>query len=410
MAGPLDFDTLTQAFHRVLDLLPDTRRGKNISYAAKDAALGAFSVVVTQSPSFLAHQQALRQAKGTSNAQSVFGITPIPCDNQIRTLLDRVPPAHFFPIFPIIIHALLEAEVIQRFHVLDQTVLIAIDGTQYFSSKRISCPSCSQKTSATGTVSFSHSALTPVIGAPDKAEGLALEPEVITPQDGRAKQECEQEAAKRWVRRQAPLLPFPKVTVLGDDLVCHQPLCELLIEHGWNFILVCKPDSHLTLYEWIAFIAAGDRLGVVRKRHWNGTFGEIWSYRFTTEVPLRGGDDALTVNWCDLTITHEQTGAQLYHNAFATLHALTEQAVVEVVAAGRARWKVENETNNVLKTKGYHLEHNFGHGTQHLAAVLVTLNLLAFLFHTVFGLVDAKYQYCVRPWGHGRRSAMTFGR
>ena len=45
--------------------------------------------------------------------------------------------------------------------------------------------------------------------------------------------------------------------------------------------------------------------------------------------------------------------------------------------------KIENETFNVLKTDGYNLEHNFGHGKQNLAALLVTLNLLAFAFHTV---------------------------
>ncbi len=71
---------------------------------------------------------------------------------------------------------------------------------------------------------------------------------------------------------------------------------------------------------------------------------------------------------------------------------MTATTVQEIVAAGRARWKVENENNNVLKTKGYHLEHNFGHGKQHLAAVLVLLNLLAFLFHTVFELLDTTYQ------------------
>ena len=54
--------------------------------------------------------------------------------------------------------------------------------------------------------------------------------------------------------------------------------------------------------------------------------------------------------------------------------------------------KSENENHNVLKTKGYHLEHNFGHGQQHLAMTLLTLNLLAFLFHTVLHLLDASYQ------------------
>jgi hypothetical protein len=116
MVNPLGFDRLVQALHRVLDQLPDTRRGKNISYAVKDAALGAFAVFFTQSPSFLAHQQALHQAKGSSNAHSLFGITQIPCDNQIRTLLDRVPPSHIFPIFRTISHALLETGLIKRFH------------------------------------------------------------------------------------------------------------------------------------------------------------------------------------------------------------------------------------------------------------------------------------------------------
>ena len=54
-----------------------------------------------------------------------------------------------------------------------------------------------------------------------------------------------------------------------------------------------------------------------------------------------------------------------------------------LAASGRARWKIENENNNTLKTKGYHLEHNFGHGQQHLSSLLDAMNILAFLFHTV---------------------------
>ena len=392
MADPLRFDALVDTVHEVLDQLPDTRRGKNIQYAIKDAALAAFAVFFTQSPSFLAHQRTLRQAKGISNAERLFGITQVPCDNQIRTLLDPVPPEELVPIFSSIIHALTRAGVVDTFRDFDETLLIALDGTQYFSSQHISCPTCSQKTAASGTVTSSHCMITPVIVAPGKAEVLALEPEFITPQDGHAKQDCEQEAAKRWVRRQAPRLPFANVTVLGDDLFCHYPFCTLLVECGWNFILVCKPDSHPKLYDWVNYLAGVDQLEVVRERHWNGKFGEQWTYRFTTGVPLRGEQPTLLVNWCELTIRHEKSGAQLYHNAFATLHAVTATTVQRVVAAGRARWKVENENNNVLKTKGYHLEHNFGHGKQHLAAVLVTLNLLAFLFHTILGLLDSTYQ------------------
>ncbi len=392
MANPLGFDALVHTFHALLDQLPDARRGKNTQYAIKDAALAAFAVFFTQAPSFLAHQRTLRQAKGRSNAERLFGITQIPCDNQIRNLLDPIPPATLFPMFSAITHALHQAGVVDTFRAFDDTLLIAVDGTQYFSSQHIACPNCAHKTTAAGTITHSHCMLTPVIVAPGKAEVLALDPAFITPQDGHTKQDCEQEAAKRWIRTQAPRLPFDNVTVLGDDLFCHYPFCALVVEHGWNFILVCKPESHPKLYGWIDFRAKANQLGEVRERHGNGKFGERWTYRFTSGVPLRGEQPTLLVNWCEVTITHETTGAQLYHNAFATLHPVTAQTVAAVVAAGRARWKVENEHNNVLKTKGYHLEHNFGHGTQHLAAVLVTLNLLAFLFHTVFGLLDAAYQ------------------
>jgi hypothetical protein len=94
---------------------------------------------------------------------------------------------------------------------------------------------------------------------------------------------------------------------------------------------------------------------------------------------------------CQLTTT-DADGKVLYHNAFVSNHTIHAGNVAAIAQAGRARWKVENENNNTLKTQGYHLTHNFGHGQQHLSALLVTLNLLAFLLHTVLEMMDAKYQ------------------
>jgi hypothetical protein len=99
----------------------------------------------------------------------------------------------------------------------------------------------------------------------------------------------------------------------------------------------------------------------------------------------------VSVNWFDLTVVNAPTGAHLYDNSCITNHHLTADNVVAVTHAGRGRWNIENENNNVLKTKGYHLEHNFGHGKQYLAAFLLSLNLLAFLFHAVLEWSDATY-------------------
>ncbi len=93
-----------------------------------------------------------------------------------------------------------------------------------------------------------------------------------------------------------------------------------------------------------------------------------------------------------MVITDEKTGEFLYHNSFVTNHPVTAANVVTLVSIGRTRWKIENENNNTLKTKGYHFEHNFGHGSHDLANVLSTLNILAFLLHTVLELLTPAYQ------------------
>ena len=48
--------------------------------------------------------------------------------------------------------------------------------------------------------------------------------------------------------------------------------------------------------------------------------------------------------------------------------------------------------NNLLKYSGYHLEHNFGHGIKYLSYLLLTFNILAFLFHTLLYIADKKYK------------------
>jgi hypothetical protein len=391
MCESLTFDELVGMFHRRLDELPDHRTGRNSQYSIKDAALGAFSVFFTQSPSFLAHQRAMKRAKGRSNAESLFRIEKIPCDNQMRNLLDWIAPGELYPVFNETLRALEACGELEAFRFLDGQLLVSMDGTAYFSSQAIHCQKCSHRT-ANGETTYYHTAITPVIVTPGRNQVISLEPEFIVPQDGHDKQDCERAAAKRWVKQHASRYSPKQVTLLGDDLYSNQPLCQLLLDEGFNFIFVCKPDSHKVLYEWLDFLAANDDIEQLSVHRWTGRFTEIATYRYINDLPLRGGDHALMVNWCEITITNGKTDELLYYNTFVTNHHLTNETVVPITKAGRARWKSENENNNVLKTKGYHLEHNFGHGQLYLSSFLFALNLLAFLFHTILELVDDNYR------------------
>lgn len=385
------FDQLVNEIKKSFEKLADHRTGENIRYKIKDAAVSAFGIFFTQSSSFLAYQRLMEKAKGRSNVQSLFGAERIPSDAQIRNLLDPQEPELLYGVFEKGHELLRDSGQMEMFRSYDGQYLISCDGTSTISSQKINCPSCSQQELANGETLYIHSAILPVIVKAGESRVLMLEPEFISPQDGHEKQDCERAAIKRWVKRNAANFADHKYTMLGDDLYACQPICELFVESGFNFILVCKPDSHVALYEQVDFLS---KLGTVEQltlRHWNGRFREIHHYRWVNGVPLRRGEDALQVNWCEITITREDTDKRLYHNTFITNHELSRSNVVPIVRDGRARWKSENETNNVLKTKGYHLEHNFGHGEQFLANFMITLNLLAFLFHTILDLLDEQY-------------------
>jgi hypothetical protein len=391
MTKRLSFSNLNRRLQVVVDSLPEHRNGKNVTYAIRDAALGAFSVFFMQSPSFLAHQEEMQLNTGRNNAVSLFELQAIPSDNQIRNLLDPLEAEQLFPVYTEVTSLLEASGELQAFRDYRDHLLIVLDGTEYFSSKEIHCDHCSHRTHGDETTYF-HAVITPVIAAPGNSRVISLEPEFIVPQDGHAKQDCERAAAKRWLEQYGSRYAAIKATLLGDDLYCNQPLCEQVLAKKLNFIFVCKPDSHPELYQMVAFLEANGQVEQFSERIWKGKYAEIRTYRFANVVPLRAGADALQVNWCELTMQNETTGKITYRNAWATHHEISHTTVKAIVQAGRTRWKVENENNNVLKTKGYHFEHNFGHGSQHLAAFLLTLNLLAFLFHTVLDLTDAKYK------------------
>lgn len=355
-----------------------------------DAALSAFATFFTQSPSFLDSQVRMQKAQGRNNAASLFGVHQIPCDNQIRNLLDPVPPETLFPLMASIGDALYSDGHLDCFRSINQTLLIALDGTDFHSSERISCPNCTTSTLKNGKPLNRHIAVTPVLVSPRQNTVVALAPEFVQPQDGHDKQDCELAASGRWLARWGAHYAHWGVTYLGDDLYCHQSHCVRVLAQNAHFLFTCKPESHTTLYEWVNDFVRTDTVESVVHTRCVGKKRFTDTYRYVSQVPLRNSDDALMVNWCELVTTNAD-GNVVFRNAWATSHRITAGNVAELAAAGRARWKIENENNNTLKTKGYHFEHNFGHGKRHLSNLFATMILLAFLVHTTLEWIDASY-------------------
>lgn len=384
------FNEIVKFFREAIQSFPDKRTGNNKTYPLENAALGAFSVFFTQSPSFLYYQKSMEEAQGKSNAHTIFKIKEIPTDNHIRDLLDPVSPDLIFPVFDNILESLLEIGHLEDYRMYNGNLLIALDGTWYHSSKKIYCDNCSKQTHKDGTTTYYHSMITPVIVFPGKNKVIPLAPEFILPQDGSEKQDCENKAAKRWLSGKGKKYSNLGITISGDDLYSNEPICKEILDNGFNFILVCKPASHKTLYEWIETLEEGNDLNHLVVTRWNGRFREIYNYKYANNVPIKDGEDVLSVNWFEVTVSKED-GKILYKNGFVTNHKITDKNIEALVLYGRARWKVENENNNILKTKGYNLEHNYGHGKKNLSSLFASFILLAFLFHTLLGFMDDKY-------------------
>ncbi len=375
--------------------LPDRRKGDNTQYTMADIAMAAFATFFMQSPSFLAQQTALARGRGTSNCQSLFAMDKVPSDNHIRTMLDPVPPETLFPMFGAALTALDQNGGLAPFRRFGGHVLIALDGTEYFCSQKLSCPNCSSRARANGRTEHFHQMVSAALVAPGHDRALPLEPEFIVPQDGTDKQDCESRALARWLAAHGPKYARLKPIYLGDDLASRQPTCEAVKVIGAHFLFTAKPSSHKTLYEWLD----GVEVPSMEQKIKQSARFVTHRYRWMEAVPIRDGDDALLVNWLEIEIV-DHNGKVTYRNSFVTDLAVNKDNVAELAACGRSRWKIENETFNTLKTKGYNLEHNFGHGSDHLSATLATLNLIAFAMHTVADLVDA-------AWANARSAVGT---
>jgi len=389
-------DSLFGCLRRCLEGFPDRRRGLNTTYGIADMGMAAFSVFFMRSPSFLAHQRQLETGHGRSNCASLFGIPKTPSDNHIRGMLDPAAPSLLHPVFAEAVdHLARHPGGLGLFRRLRGHVLIALDGTEYHCSRHINCPRCSTRQRGkagdkAGQTEYFHAMLAATLVAPGHDKVIPLEPEFIAPQDGAAKQDCENMAAKRWLAAHGPRYAKLEPVFLGDDLFSRQPLCQAVLDAGGDFIFVCKPSSHPLIQEYLRGInpSTTERIVNRRKKRFRHR------YRWLADVPLRDGDDALKVNWFEIEIINP-AGETTYRNSFVTSLPVGPDNVAELADCGRARWKIENETFNTLKNDGYNLERNFGHGKENLAAILVSLNLLAFAFHTVCDIID-------QPWRDAR--------
>ncbi len=312
-------EDLLSSLRDVCAAFPDKRSGGPAVYTMADIGLSAISLFFMQSESFLSYQRALEEGHKTSNCQSLFGMTKIPTDNHIRSMLDPVSPTHLQPAFDQVLRVLQTHDGLSAFRVLDGRALIALDGTEYFCSQNLGCPCCQTRQRSNGKTERYHAMLAATLVAPGHTQVVPLMPEFITPQDGLEKQDGERAAARRWLAAHAGRVNGVRPVYLGDDLFACQPIAAAIVQTGADFIFVCKPQSHKALYDFIDG-APLQEVSVTERK--GGGKRLVYRYRWIEAVPLRDGDDALTCNRIGVEIADGQ-GKMTYRSVFITTLAVS---------------------------------------------------------------------------------------
>lgn len=381
LSAPGLLKTIRQSF----EAIPDHRSPRS-PIALSDALMAGLAMFGLKYPSLLKFDEAYREGVIRANLKTLYGVERAPCDTQLRTILDPVDPHPLRPAFRAVHRHLQRHKALEAYQYLEGHYLLSIDGTGQFASSAIHCAECCVKTHR-GQESYYHQLLGAVLVHPELPTVLPLAPEAITRQDGATKNDCERNAAKRLLVQLRCEFPKLKLIVVEDSLSANGPHLELLHELNLRYIIGVKEGDHEALF------------AAVRTKLQTGECAEIkyteqgieQGYRFVNELPLNTTHPQLRVNFLEYW---ENKGESQLRFSWITDIELSQDNVERIMRGGRARWKIENETFNTLK-KGYNLEHNYGHGQQHLTTVLGFLMMLAFL-------VDQAQELGCRLWQAAR--------
>jgi hypothetical protein len=385
-------DALLRSVQDVFCQLPEHRTG-NPDITLGDALMSALAMFSLKSPSLLAFDK----VRAEGNLQSIYGIGRVPCDTSMREILDPVEPEHLRPAFKTVFRHLQRGKALKEMVFVEGHYLLALDGTGYFSSQEIHCDACLEHHHRNGTVTYAHQMLGAALIHPDKRAVIPLMPEPIVRQDGTEKNDCERNAAKRFITKFRQDHPNLQVIVTEDSLSSNAPHIATLHEHDMRYILGVKEGDHVFLFQQVAEAQQAGRV-TYYERH-DRQRGMHHRFRFVCDMPLNASNVALRVNFLECWETGQ---GNVQHFSWITDLRVNKGTVYRLMQGARARWRIENETFNTLKNQGYHFEHNFGHGYQHLSVVFAELMMLAFLVDQVQQLCCPLFQAAWAKWGSKR--------
>ena len=382
--------------------IEDKVRNRGASLADHPAA--ALAMFAFKYPTMLGFDGDARGGDPTlaRNPENLFGIARVPCDTAMRERLDEVDPRELRPVFGEVFSRLRRGGGLKGIESVAGRYLVSIDGTEFSGPKLAECGSCCSRTHRGGATSYFHQMVCASLVRPGSGTAVPFMPEMIPETDGSTKNDCETNAAERLLPDLRREHSHPEFAVPVDGPRGKAPQVRLLRNLGIPFIIRAKPDDHEILQARLEIDGETcefrDRDGTVHEFRWRNGAEPDNSNRDVRADALeyweRVPERRIRKAEGEFRIEPEKTT----HCGWTAEFEIEPALPVPPVRAGRARWKIENETFNTLKNQGCNLGHNCGRGKKNLCSVLAVPALLAFP-------VDQVQERCCRAFQAAHASA-----
>ena len=372
----VEISKLKELFSEVKD-----KRASNCSHKLKDILMSGYAMFNQKHPSLLSFEKQNEVEK--ANLKEVFGIEKICTDAQMRNVLDKIEPNFIRDYFPKQFELLEKSGFVDEYQYKigsKKYLIVSNDGVQHFSSKNCSCDKCLKKQHSNGSITYHHNMLCGALVHPNKREVFILDSEPIVNEDGNTKNDCERNAAKRLLihfeKSYSKPLENYNFLMVEDALYANEPHIEDLQSKGFDYIINVKPTSQKTLFKQVE----GRRKRNQTNKYAYKENGIKHSFEYINNLVLTNSGKVRVnfLHYQQTTFDKKGNVKKVTTFSWITSIKINKKNVINIMKAGRSRWKIENETFNTLKNLGYHFEHNYGHGKDHLSTIFAFLMLLAF--------------------------------
>jgi hypothetical protein len=311
----LSFTSLREGLSSAFNKVVDWRQQKKVTISIHDALMSGFACMHFQDPSLLQFQKRMQEDQHRNNLETLFNVKDIPKETQMREIIDGVDSDYLRPIFKDFYLRLQRGKYLERYQIFPNLYYFPIDGSQFYSSEEVNCAQCLVKEHKEGCPTFSHQVLQGGIMHPDCSEVIPFMPEQIVNGDGGTKQDCEMNAAKRFIKKLRKDCPQLNLLIGGDALFSKQPIIEDVLSLRMHYLFAAKPNDHKYMMEWLEAYPKLNQIEFVDDK------GRTHEYEWMNGVPLNGQKDSINVNFLRCTITGQNKKGKeeiLYRNSWVT--------------------------------------------------------------------------------------------